>query len=138
MSHNGHKLKLKEILKATGAKTWKEAVVRFGYGDLFGLESGQFYDFVVRLGTPEEVMQIIPIIESYNEFEGEPIAEVLAQLMAEGTLMYVEFGRAGSPVLHVFMRNPQENRAPMMEILKRFSPDELDEFGPYAIRAWWD
>lgn len=138
MSHNGHTMKLKEILKATGAKDWKEAVVRFGYGEMFGLADDQWFDFIIRLVTPEEIRRIMPLIDFYNEFEGESLSDVLAALMENGTIMYLEFGRRGSPELHVFMRNPETNREPMTALLKRFSPDELEEYGPYGIRAWWD
>lgn len=138
MSHNGHTMKIKEILKATGAKDWKEAVTRFGYGEMFGLDPDQFFDFRVRLTNPEEVHRIISLIESYNDFEGEPLAEALSSLMADGKIMYVEFGRAGSPELHVFVRNPEVNKGPMTEVLRKFGPSELDEYGPYGIRAWWD
>lgn len=136
MSHNGHTIKLKEILKATGAKDFKEAVVRLGYGEMFGLD--EHFDFRMNIEDPEQVRRIVSLIDSYNEFEGESLAEVLASLIESGKLMYITFGRAHSPELHVFMKNPEENRAGMMELLKRFSPDELDEYGPYGIRAWWD
>jgi hypothetical protein len=131
-------MKLKEILKATGAKDWKEAVARFGFGEQFGLDSDQWFDFIIRLTTPEEIMRIMPLPWQYGNFEGEKLAEILASLMKQGIVMYVEFGRRGSPELHVFMRDPENAREPMMDMLKRFSPDELEEYGPYGIRAWWD
>jgi hypothetical protein len=138
MSHNGHKVNLKEVLKATGAKDWNEAVVRLAYADLFGLPENQILNFNIRLSRPADVRRIISLIESYNKFEGEPIAEALATLMEQGTVMYVEFGREGSPVLHIFMNKPNDNRAAMMDLFRKFGADELDEFGPWAIRAWWD
>lgn len=137
MSHNGHKINLKDVLKATGAKDWKEAVVRLGYADMFGLPN-QILDFSIKLGTPEEVRRIISLIDSYNEFEGEPIAEALATLMERHAVMYIEFGRAGSPVILIYMRNPINDRETMMDLLRKFGPDELGEAGPYGIRAWWD
>lgn len=139
MSHNGHNIKAKDILKATGAKDWKEAIVKLGYGERFGLGlEDRILDFSVKLGTPEEVLRIMSQIDAYNNFRGEELAEVIATLMHQGTIMYVEFGRRGSPELHVFMRNPEDDRQKMMDLLTKFSPDELDEAGPYGIRAWWD
>jgi len=138
VSHNGHNMKLKDILKATGAKDWKEAIARLGYGEQFGLSDTDLFDFIVRLEKPEQVLRILPLPWQYENYDGEHLAEMLSSLMQEGTVMYVEFGRRGSPELHVFMRNPETNRAPMTELLKRFGPDELEEYGPYGIRAWWD
>lgn len=138
MSHNGHKVNLKEVLKATGAKDWNEAVVRLGYADMFGQPDLQILDFIIKLTKPEEIRRIVSLIDFYNNFEGENLSEVLAALVEQGRVMYVEFGRAGSPVLHVFMRNPENDRATMMDLLRKFGPDELDEHGPWAIRAWWD
>lgn len=138
MSDNGHNMKLKEILKATGAKDWKEAVVRLGYGEMFGLDDDQWFDFIIRLSKPEEVMRILPLPWQYGNFEGEKLAEVLASLIQSNTVMYIEFGRRGSPELHVFLREPGVNREPVTDLLKMFNPDELEEYGPYGIRAWWD
>lgn len=138
MSYNGHNMKLKEILKATGAKDWKEAVARFGFGEMFGLADDQWFDFIIRLTTPEEIMRIMSLVGQYGEFDGENLGEVLASLMQQGTVMYVEFGRRASPELHVFMKNPEINREAMMALLQKYGPSELEEYGPYGIRAWWD
>lgn len=139
MSHNGHEMKFKDILKVTGAKDWKEAVVRLGYGEMFGLDPDQWFDFRgITLERPEEVHRIVSLIDVYNDFQGEPLADVLASLIEAGKVMYVEFGRAGSPVLHVFVRDPESNRHRVMEVLRKFGPSELDEYGPYGIRAWWE
>lgn len=138
MNGNGHNIKLKEVLKATGAKDWKEAVARLGFGEMFGLEDNQWFDFIIRLEKPEQVLRILPLPWQYGNFEGEKLAETLAALMESGAIMYVEFGRRGSPELHVFMREPAQNREPMTDLLKLFEPDELEEYGPYGIRAWWD
>lgn len=140
MSHNGHghNMKLKEILKATGAKDWKEAVARFGFGEMFGLEHNQWFDFIIRLSTPEEIRRILPLPWQYGNFDGEKLAEALAALHEAGRIMYLEFGRRGSPELHVFMRNPEGDREPLTDLLQMFGPDELEEYGPYGIRAWWD
>lgn len=138
MSHNGHKMKLSEILKATGAKSFKEAVVKLGYGEEYGLADNEWFNFRIRLNNPEEIMRILPLPWQYENFDGGNLAEVLATLMQQGTVMYVEFGRANSPELIVFMRTPETNRETMMDILRTYNPDELGEFGPYGIRAWWD
>jgi hypothetical protein len=132
-----HKMKLSEILKATGAKDWKEAVVRLGYADMFGL-GNHILAFRVNIEKPEEVRRIVSLIDFYNNFEGAPLAEMLASLIESGKVMYITFGRAYSPGLHVMVKNPEENRAMVTELLKGFAPDELEEYGPYGIRAWWD
>lgn len=138
MNGNGSNIKLKEVLKATGAKDWKEGVARLGFGEMFGLEDNQWFDFIIRLTTPEEITRILPLPWQYGNFEGQKLAEALAALMQAGRIMYLEFGRKGSPELHVFMRHPEVDREPFMDLLKMFEPNELEEYGPYGIRAWWD
>jgi len=137
MSTNGKSLSLKEILKAAGARTWKEAVVRLGYADVFGLEDHMF-DFLVRLSDPEEAARIISEIGVYNNFDGEAVAEFVGSLMHSKVIMYVEFGRRGSPELHVYVRDPETQKDVVREALERLGPDELEDFGPYGLRAWWD
>lgn len=138
MSHNGHKMKLSEILKATGSKDWKEAVVKLGYGEMFGLGHDQHFDFRINLDKPEQVRRIVSLVNFYGTLEGVSLAQMLAMLMEDGVVMYISFGRAYSPELHVFMKNPEGNRAAVTELLQGFAPKELEEYGPYGIRAWWD
>jgi len=134
------RMKLEEVLKVTGAQDWNEAIVRLGFGPQFGLPPDyQILDFTVRLSKPGDIRRIVSQVNFGNDWKGgDPLAEVLAALVEYGTVMYIEFGRRNGEVLHVYMRNPQADRETMMDLLKRYEPDELDEYGPYGIRAWWD
>ncbi len=133
-------MKLEKVLEATGAKDWNEAVVRLGFGPQFGLSPDyQILDFTVRLGKPADIRRIISQINFANDWKGgDSLAEVLAALVEHGDVMYVEFGRKNGAVLHVFMRNPETDRDTMMDLLRKYGPNELDEYGPWGIRAWWD
>lgn len=130
-------ISLKNLLKVTGAKDWKESIVRLGFGEMYGLADNQWFNFILRLNTPEEIRRIIPLVGQYRGLDSNDLAEAMATLMENGTIMYVEFGRENSPVIHVFMRHPEENRAKMTALLERLDANEIGEFGPYGIRASW-
>lgn len=138
MAHNGasEDIRLKDVLKATKALSWEEAVVKLGYGDLFGLEKG--FDFRIRLSRPQQISHLLSLVGSYNNYDGEMLGPILAQLMADSVLMYIEFGRAGSPELFIYMYRPEENRSRIEALARTWEADEIGEWGPYGIRLWWD
>ena len=75
-----------------------ETFVRIG----FGLESGKHFQatsfMTTRLRTVQ-AQQLIRIVKSYNDFEGEKVAAALGRF--RGKVSAVEFGRSGSPLLYI-------------------------------------
>ena len=75
-----------------------EAFVRTGYG----LEPGKNFQATSFLTTRLRTVQaqsLVRIVKSYNDFEGEKVAEALGRF--RGKVSAIEFGRSGSPVLFV-------------------------------------
>jgi hypothetical protein len=75
-----------------------EEFVRIG----FGLNANQRFH-VTEFLTPglrtRQACQLIRMVKSYNQFDGEKVAAALAAF--EGQVSAVEFGREGSPVMYV-------------------------------------
>jgi hypothetical protein len=88
------------------------AFVRLGYGDEHG---GEFRSLNFRtepLNT-DIAKEAVLLVQQYNAFEGVKVAEALEQL--RGDIMYYEFGREDSPVLHVhlpYWTSQQERSCP--------------------------
>lgn len=131
-------LSLKSVLRATKSDFWEEAIVKLGYADQFGIELDRPFEFVVRLHGPGEAERVISMVGQYNEFDGEAVGALVGQLMDQGVLMYAEFGRLGSPDLRLYVREPEENREGVRDLLARLRPDRLEDWGPYGLHAWWD
>ncbi len=88
-----------------GAKDWeKEQIegsiefVKLGYGDLRE-KNYRSLNFVTECLETDKIIQIIPIVKNYNAFDGKKIANVLQKF--RGKVSCYEFGRAGSPILHI-------------------------------------
>ena len=126
--------------KALG-KTWTEAFVRLGYGDIFGFPTRSLH-WKTQDSNPVDVADIIEPID-YNEFEGAMVAHTLRQWGSEGIVSSVEFGREYSPVLYIRMHRdaPEGARDALMEVLRSphmLKADEVDVETGGVVRAWWD
>jgi len=154
--------KTKKFLESTESENVTEALVKMIYGEDFCLP--------IRLSDTQadargervlDLANAIEKIDSYNEFRGHKVAEVVRSLHREGYIMEAKFGREGSPVLYInppywenqasnYVRKEgysprkfqDEEREKMYlaigQALHETKPDELgiDQFG--YVRAWWD
>ena len=133
--------------------------VKLGYGDL--REKGyRSLNFVTECLETDQMLQIIPIVAQYNSFDGVEVANALKQF--RGKVSCYEFGRAGSPILHIdipywthqreYYNGPKPGEriteAELTELVeemkKVFMIQHLaDEFGKDPIMErkiyfWWD
>jgi hypothetical protein len=121
-------------------------LVKFGYGDLFGKRTRSL-DFKTEWLPKSQAVKVIPLVESYNEFQGKKVAKVLQKLKE---VKNVKFGRESSPVVYVSVPSwekgqaiPELKKKQLKEKIKKAfaetDPDEvMDEYGGTAIRFWWD
>ena len=72
--------------------------VRLGFADIVE-ENSEFrsLDFLTDGLTTSDVQAVLPIVTSYNEFDGEKVATAIEQF--RGKVKCWRFGRAGSPLL---------------------------------------
>jgi len=135
-----------------------ELAVKVIYGDLFGLPTRLLVARTEETREIEELASAIELIESYNEFRGDNVANALRKMHDEGLIMSAEFGREFSPVLYVTIpywttqrtKNLDEDerkfspgeresmRQRIVEILQEAKPDELGGYHDWGVRAWWD
>jgi len=127
--------------------------VRYGFGEDFGLKTRSL-NFTTEAMKAEEAIEVVKLIKSYNDFEGEKVAEAIKQIAnlwkSEHQQVTFEFGREGSPVLYVSfpywlkqdkkLNETERNyRIDLSKaILQGTKPDELDRSIRADIRAWWD
>ena len=133
--------------------------VLLGYGDLRE-KNYRSLNFVTECLKTDQMSQIIPIVTQYNAFDGKKIAEALKQF--RGKISCYEFGRAGSPILHIdipywthqleYYDGPKLGRRiteaeleKLIKELKRVFQVEhfADDFGRDSIMErkiyfWWD
>ncbi len=76
------------------------AFVKLGFGDELG---GEFrsLDFRTEALSTDIARDAVQLVREYNAFAGVKVAAALEQL--RGDIMYYEFGREASPVLHVHL-----------------------------------
>lgn len=133
-----------------------ETFVRIG----FGLDEHQKFQ-ATEFRTPRlrtsQARHLIRLVKSYNEFDGEKVAQALAKF--EGRVSGVEFGREGSPVLYIELPywthqregtilsekgvrvSDEENEKLVQELRDVFvSSLKADEFSTRkrTVRVWWD
>jgi len=107
------------------------------------------------------IAEAIRLIEGYNDFYGEDVANKLHELHERGVIMGVSFGREGSPVMYVeipywtnqvsnyddgdtknIRRLTEKERNEMKNIVKNsgseLKADEIFEDTDMSIRLWWD
>jgi len=138
-------------------KSGIELAIKVIFGEDFGLPV-RLLSAKVETREIEELANAIELIESYNNFEGEAVANALRQMHNEGLIMEAGFGREQSPVLYITppfwthqRTKPSKERRQfteqernamfrrIFEILEKTNPDELDlVYGDYQVRAWWD
>lgn len=133
--------------------------VKLGYGDLKN-KSYRSLNFVTECLETDQIIKIIPVVEQYNSFEGAKVAEAIKQF--RGQVGCYEFGRAGSPVLHInipywthqkeyYNGSKQGKRITDKEVEKLIEQLQMvfqgtlyaDEFGKDSIMErkvyfWWD
>lgn len=150
-----------DCLKALGVKTWLEAFVVMGFGDVFDLPVRSL-DFRTEETRPQDLALAIRMIPGYNNFDGANVAQAVMALHERGMLMDASFGREGSPVLYLTVpywthqrsnaerfsaqgeRIPDETQRAYLdainEIMRGLKADEISESEPSGntVRAWWD
>lgn len=80
------------------------------------------------------------IIESYNAFDGEAVAEALEAIVEEygNILETIEVGREYSPVIYIHLDSGAiVDQGPIMVALDALGADEVT-YRDHTIRAWWD
>jgi hypothetical protein len=125
--------------------------IKLGYG-LDGYSTTSL-EFLTDELLAEEACEVVKMVDSYNEFYGEEVAEVINKIakLWPSTHQQVtfQFGREHSPVLYVHfpywksVTERFENRDELIKkslaLLRTCNPDELDEeYSGYRTRAWWD
>lgn len=153
-----------DCLKVLGIKSWVEAFVLLGYGDVYDLPVRSL-DFRTENLNPEQLIPGIRVVPGYNNFDGDRVADAVAMLHREGMLMSVPFGREGSPVLYLNIpywthqrsnekawgqgeQIPEELREHYFtwieDAMRGLRADEIDRIevasgmASPGIRAWWD
>jgi len=126
----------------------------------FGLDEAVRFQ-AIQLLTPRlrtiQAKQLVALIKSYNNFEGEKVAEALAEF--RGKVSAIEFGREGSPVLYIDLpywthqreetmpggvgeKIPDNENSKLVKRLEQVFVRNLaaDEFNVEGrrIRIWWD
>jgi hypothetical protein len=129
-----------QVLKALKAGSCAEAVVKMGYGDLFGMEECRILNFLTGNLRPDRAAELVRLVVEYNDFKGDDVADALLGLHEAGWLEYVIFGRAASPVLHILpnMKLLEEAKEQVRQAMRALKAEEIDDDGPYLIRAWWE
>jgi hypothetical protein len=129
-----------QVLKALKAGSCAEAVVKMGYGDLFGMEECRILDFKTGNLRPDRAAELVRLVAEYNDFKGDDVADALLGLHEAGLIEYVIFGRAGSPVLYILpnMKALDAAKEQVRQAMSALKAVEIDDDGPYLIRAWWD
>lgn len=72
--------------------------VKLGYGDMNG-KNYRSLNFVTECLETDQITQIIPVVKNYNAFDGAKVADAVGKF--RGLVDCYEFGRAGSPILHI-------------------------------------
>jgi len=116
------------------AQTAAEKIVRAGYGDVISNIPSRSLSFRVQIVKSD--VDVIRLVSSYNEFDGDATADAVGAILDADAAYEVTFGRANSPVLHVWAKPGKLEQ--VRNILKRLNPGELDEVGNDTLRAWWD
>lgn len=131
------------LFEALDVATPEEALVKIGYGDLFGLPV-QLYNFRIDRLPPDRAAELLRLIGEYSDtFNGDEVADTILTMAAEGLVHYVNLGREGSPAVYVaHMLNTEDLGDPrllrIVDFFKALGADEIEPDGPYIIRAWWD
>jgi hypothetical protein len=133
-----------------------EQFVRIGYA-LDRTQRFQSTEFLTPRLRTTQASHLIRLVTSYNEFDGEAVAQAVAAL--RGRVSGVEFGREGSPVVYVELPywTHQREEAPSSGMGTKISDEEndklvaelrdifvgklkADEFSVQRrrVRIWWD
>jgi hypothetical protein len=133
-----------------------ETFIRLGFGLDESIRFQSTELLTPRLRTVQ-AQQLIRLVKSYNNFEGEKVAEVLGEF--RGHVSAIEFGREGSPVLYVDLpywthqreesrlsgkgdRIPDQENEILIRKLHQVFVGKLaaDEFSVEGrrVRIWWD
>jgi hypothetical protein len=154
---------VESLLAFLGASNVYEAGVKL----IFHLGLPFDYDYVVVWAfgkNVEPLARAVALVERYNEFDGREASKALLELYEKGLIMWLYFGREGSPVIYVEppywagqgKKYTEEERVRMLRRIRnrlaKLRPDELgyvvrigslsyyEEPSPEtkAVRAWWD
>ncbi|MEM4268679.1 MAG: hypothetical protein QW223_01015 [Candidatus Caldarchaeum sp.] len=150
---------LLQLLESTASKTLTEFFIKLIYGEDFGLPEWPSDTSIIHI-TGKQVLEVADTIEkiAYNNFSGKDLAEAIRYLHSKGYIMYVRFGREGSPVVYVqppYWTHQASNTSDLngrrfteeemktmyqeiIRTLEKLNPDELDLTEYYGVRAWWD
>lgn len=139
--------------------------VRLGYGDSHDLEF-RVLDFRTEEISTTDMQAILPLVPSYNAFDGNAIAKGIEPL--RGQVMGWQFGREGSPAIYVhlpyWLKQQEGNCTPtegckdlpndrrltdaefkalVAQVKSTFTALHADEIGVDTIsdhiyRIWWD
>ncbi len=133
----------------------KEAV-RVIYGDRFDRPVRLLEARTEETNKIPELAEAIRLIDSYNDFNGELVAEKLLKAHNEGLVMVASFGRENSPVLYVKppywttqRSNGERTEEPekidikkslraLKTIFAEVLADEVGETSYNEMRFWWD
>ena len=136
--------------------------VRLGFGDAIDDNAAfRSLHFLTDTLTTDEVVEVIPLLSSFNQFDGLKVAEAIKQF--RGKVSGWQFGAANSPLIVVVLAawtHQLEFVAPNDYDGRRFSHDEqihlaselqaifTDKLGAHSFEphpnsslkysAWWD
>ena len=136
--------------------------LRLGFGEVVD-DDAPFYShhFLTQELSTEEAMAVIPVVEQYNKFNGQRVADAIASF--NGRLSGWKFGCAGSPLLVAVLASwtgQVENTKPGGAAGRKFTAEEhealvdelrrvlvgdlaADKFerqaeSSFEYGAWWD
>lgn len=146
------------------AKKYGYARLALVASDVFGLNH-----FLVSIFFRNRFDQLLDYMRtvSYNEYDGEKVADALKKMAEKGIINYIEYGREGSELIYVYppywsrqnimlpveskvkenRRYTEKERLEMFkEIAETFKKvlraDEVTietiNGKPFRVRAWWD
>ncbi|MCW1309294.1 MAG: hypothetical protein QXP04_01230 [Candidatus Nanoarchaeia archaeon] len=157
-SSGERKINIFNDLNYNEAEDYESAVSEI-FADLFGRKRKATTAYVRAIGVDiPELIESIRIVKSYNEFEGENVADELMELYKQGFISELVFGREYSPVIYIRPATTVEQFDRewrfkyVRDKLMKHRPDEAgfaEKIGdPFIhrnydikydyVRVWWD
>ncbi len=152
----------KKLLEATESENTYEFLVKIIYGEDFSLPVRLLDTKAEAYGEHvPKLIEAVRLVDSYNEFVGEDVADALKYLHEKGCISTLKFGRENSPCAYIsipYFENQASNyveregysprkftdyeRQGMYKVIERTlqptKPDEYDVDSSGYVRAWWD